>query len=156
MGKNTVKIVAAEEKDFQSVRDITQNTIAEIYPKYYPEGAVRFFANHHSDEHIREDIKSGIVFLLLDGDDAVGTVTISGQEMKRLFVLPERQHRGYGRALLDFAEAKIHEHYDSILLDASLPAKELYLKRGYAEVEYHQILTDRGDYLCYDVMQKKR
>lgn len=56
--------------------------------------------------------------------------------------------------LLDFAERKIAENYDEIVLDASLPAKMIYRKRGYIETEGHAICTDNGDYLCYDVMKK--
>ena len=39
-----------------------------------------------------------------------------------------------------------------IVLDASLPAKRIYRKRGYVDAEYHTIQTDSGDFLCYDVM----
>lgn len=47
--------------------------------------------------------------------------------------------------LLDFAERKIAENYDEIVLDASLPAKMIYRKRGYIETEGHAICTDNGD-----------
>ena len=44
---------------------------------------------------------------------------------------------------------------DVIVLHASLPAKSIYLKRGYHEVDYIKIDTGHGDYLCADVMEKK-
>lgn len=65
-----MKIVQAEIPDFESVRRIVQTTIWSVYPRYYPSGAVVFFARHHSDESSAADIA-------------------------RLFVLPEHQHRGY-------------------------------------------------------------
>ena len=70
-------------------------------------------------------------------------------------MLPEFQGKGYGRALLDFAEARISEKYDVIILHASLPAKNIYLKRGFREVDYLKIDTGYGDFLCADVMEKK-
>lgn len=151
-----MEIVKATEQDFNEVRRITQITISEVYPKYYPSGAVEFFKNHHNDNNILDDIKDGIVYVLQDGDCYVGTVTIKNNDINRLFVLPEHQHKGYGRSLLDFAEAEILKKYDEILLDASLPAKAIYLKRGYLEFEYHQIETLNGDYLCYDLMKKQK
>ena len=69
------------------------------------------------------------------------------------FVLPDYQHKGYGKALLDFAEKKILEVYGCVQIDASSPAKRIYLKRGYEEIEYNIIKTDNGDCLCYDVMR---
>ena len=38
------RIFMAKENDFETVKDITQTTIKLVYPKYYPEGAVQFFA----------------------------------------------------------------------------------------------------------------
>ena len=149
-----MKIRSAEEKDFQTVKDITVTTISCLYPLYYPSGAVRFFLNHHSDERIRQDIRDGKVYLLESCCRYIGTVTISGNEVGRLFVLPECQHQGYGSFLMDFAEESIRKQSDVIVLDASLSAKGMYLKRGYVTTAYHTIRTDNGDYLCYDVMEK--
>lgn len=137
------------------VKVIVQETIDRIYPKYYPVGAVDFFKAHHNDNNIRGDIKSENVFLLYENDMAVGTITIKKNSILRLFVLPEYQHRGYGSALLDFAEKVISNEYTEAIVDASLPVKRIYLERGYVDREYHIIKTDNGDYLCYDVMTKR-
>ena len=144
-------IKKADPDGFDTVKNITETTISTIYPHYYPKGAVEFFLHHHSDENIRADIEKGIVYILYDGDDAVGTVTLRENEICRLFVLPTYQRRGYGRMLLDFAESTIRQNYSEIVIDASLPAKAIYLKRGYKEKEYH-IIDTPDDHLCYDVM----
>ena len=152
-----MNIRAAEEKDFDIVKKITRDTIRDIYPCYYPQGAVLFFLDHHSDENIMRDIRSGIVYLLISDEGIpAGTVTLTGNEIDRLFVLPSFQHRGYGRALIDMAEEKISSAYDVIILHASLPAKNIYLKRGYREIDYLKIDTGHGDYLCADVMEKRK
>ena len=151
-----MNIRQATAGDFEAVKKITQETIHAVYPKYYPAGAVRFFSEHHADEKIMRDITAGIVYLVVD-DSCVpaGTVTLTDNEVDRLFVLPEFQGRGYGRALLDFAEERISEKYDVIILHASLPAKNIYLKRGFREVDYLKIDTGYGDFLCADGMEKK-
>lgn len=145
----------AATQDFDSVKNITQTTIREIYPRYYPAGAVDFFAKHHSDENIVKDIAGGKVYLLrVDGEDK-GTVTINGNEITRLFVLPNFQHNGYGKALIDFAESVIKRNYDDSILAASLPAKRIYKRYGYIETEYNTIETENGDFLCFDMMKKE-
>ena len=120
------RIFMAKEYDFETVKDITQTTIKLVYPKYYPEGAVQFFCNHH----------------------------ISNNEICCLFVLPEYQHKGYGRLLMDYAEKMISKTNKTVVLDASFPAKKIYIKRGYEPTEYNMIETENGDYLCFDVMEK--
>lgn len=147
--------IAPATKDMLSIIvDIVQTTIDEIYPKYYPMGAVAFFKELHSDNNIVRDIANGHVYYLSDNDRIVGTVTIKENHILRLFVLREFQHKGFGQIILDFAEGKIGKEYSDIEIDASFPAKHIYLKRGYIDKEYNKILTDNGDYLCYDVMNK--
>jgi len=149
-------IKQAYKDDLQVVKYITVETINQIYPHYYPKGAVEFFLEHHNDTNILNDIEAGKVFLYVNNDDQpVGTVTIKENDICRLFVLPQYQGKGYGRKLLDFAESKIAENYDEILLDASLPAKRIYLRRGYKEKESHIIEAYYDDFLCYDIMAKK-
>ena len=113
-------ILKAEEKHLNIVSKITQQTINEIYPHYYPIGAVEFFKAHHKESSILADIKKGIVYLLKDNDDFVGTVTIKENEICRLFVLPKYQHKGYGKELINYAESEIFKNYGEVILDASL------------------------------------
>ena len=150
-----MQIEKVNVSELHIVKNITTTTITHIYPHYYPQGAVNFFMAHHKEENILKDIQQGRVFLCYDDkNNAVGTVTIKENEICRLFVLPDYQGRGYGRAMLDYAETFIAETYGKIQLDASLPAKKLYAKRGYVVTESQEILCQNGDYLCYDVMTK--
>lgn len=150
-------IEKATLSDLETVYKITKTAIEHTYPHYYAKGAVVFFLEHHSKDHIASDIRSGGVFLGYDPHrDAVGTVTLKGSEIYRLFVLPAYQHMGFGRKLLDHAEMAIFREYDKVTLAASLPAKRLYRKRGYQEIESNIIPTKYGDLLCYDIMQKRR
>ena len=151
----SMPIRPATINDRETVHSIAQETISAIYPRYYPRGAVDFFLQHHNPAAIERDIRNSCVFLAVNEEEkAVGTVTIRKNEILRLFVLPECQGMGYGKMLLNFAEETVARQYEIILVDASLPAKSLYLKRGYRETEYHKIKTENGDYLCYDVMEK--
>ena len=145
-----MEIKKAAINDFETVKRITTTTIKEIYPKYYPNGAVSFFLMHHNDNNILNDIENGYVYILSD----IGTVTIKENHINRLFVIPRHQGKGYGKQLMDFAENAILSQYSEIITDASLPAKGMYKKRGYIELNYNTIETENGDYLCYDEMKK--
>ena len=143
--------------DLNIVRHISEVTISEIYPHYYPKGAVDFFLEHHSEENILRDIKRNQVFLCFDyAQDAVGTITIKENEICRLFVHPACQGQGFGGEMLDFGEKMIFNQYSKIVLDASLPAKQIYRGRGYKEIEFYIISAGNNDFLCYDVMEKIR
>ena len=149
-----MNIRKASPADLPMVGFITRRTIQEVYPRYYPHGAVEFFLDWHKDKNILPDIEAGEVYLLFDGGMAAGTVTLHGEEITRLYVQPGLQGRGYGRALLDFAERAIGERYGKIRLEASLPAAAIYWKRGYRVTDMLTETQERGDMLCWDVMEK--
>ncbi len=149
-----MEIVKAGPAQLVRVAEITRTTIAAVYPHFYPRGVVEFFLNWHKDEKILADIRAGEVFLLLDGGRAVGTVTLHEEKLTRLYVLPNCQGKGYGRALLDYGEEAVGRAQGKIVVEASLPAKGLYLRRGYRETGF---FTEEayGDVLCWDVMEKR-
>ena len=89
-------------------------------------------------------------------DGIVGTVTVKADEISRLFVLPEQQRKGYGQALLAYAEQQVFAAYPQATLDASLPAKAMYLKQGYHAQAFHSLPAEGLTFLCYDVMVKAR
>lgn len=93
-----MQIRKATTQDLECVRELTRETICQIYPKYYPAGAVQFFLNHHCDGKISADIRQGCVYLAEDpADGIVGTVTVKADEISRLFVLPEQSERATDR-----------------------------------------------------------
>lgn len=151
---STIRPAALTDRDI--VTELVRETIKAVYPKYYPAGAVDFFLAHHKPENIASDIEAGKVYVLVLDGVIVGTVTIDGNDIARLFVKPSEQGKGHGGKLINFAENMIFEYCETVWLDSSLPAKSIYIKRGYKEKEYCKILTDNGDYLCYDVMERER
>lgn len=150
-----MEIIKADMSYFESVKQITHDTINAVYPHYYPAGAVRFFLDYHSSENITKDIEEGKVYLLMNDGIPAGTVSINGNDIGRLFVLPEFQGRGFGSELLRFAEKLVFSEYDEAVLSSSFPAKQIYLNKGYIPADYH-ILDAFGDHLCFDNMKKKK
>lgn len=147
-------IKKAELTDLETVKDIVRSSIKAVYPRYYPAGAVEFFLSWHSDERITRDLSAGRVYIRYESNVPAGTVTVSKNEVDRLFVRPELQHRGIGRELLAFAEAEIKKESPVAILCASLPAKPMYLDHGYGVIRTDTADCANGDVMCYDVMAK--
>ena len=136
------------------VAEIVEKTIKAVYPHYYPSGAVQFFLDLHNEERIREAAdREDIYFAVVQGK-IVGTGSIRGNEICRLFILPEYQKKGYGSRLMDLLEDRVSQKYQAVHIDASFPAESMYLKRGYQIRTYEKIETEGGDYLCYHTMEK--
>lgn len=145
--------VKATIQDLDMVQRIVYKTIRAIYPKYYPTEVVDFFLNHHSEDNILADLVKGNTFLLVEDGQYIGTGSIKGNEINRVFVLPEFQGRGFGSQIMTMLEGQIASQYNDIHLDSSLPAFNMYIRRGYQPIEYREeLVCDKV--LCYQVMRK--
>lgn len=150
-----MKCLEARLEDLEIVKDIASETIENIYPNYYPKEVVDFFINHHSTENIKKDISDKNVWLLKVEDKFVGTGSLKGNNICRLFVLPQYQQKGYGSLIMDFLEEKVSLEYEKVIIDSSLPAFSMYIKSGYTAVENHKINVENGRVLFYEVMEKE-
>jgi len=151
-----IKINAYCDKYFDNIYDVIHKTIEEIYPKYYSREAVDFFHNHHSKENMEKQLPDEYTLVVFENDIIIGTGTLAGNEIKRFFILPEYQGKGYGKILLEELEKNINcEKYDKLILDASLGAFKFYVRSGYEYKQYKIIDLPEGNSLCYLEMEKR-
>lgn len=145
----------AEINDLNEVKTIVDQTILAIYPKYYPDEVVDFFIAHHKLENIESDITKNQVWLFSNGEQTIGTGSINGNSIGRVFVFPTFQRLAYGTNIMDFLEGLVSKTHDRATLDASLPALGLYLKRGYSVAECRTIDVKNDKVLFYTYMEKE-
>lgn len=89
------------------VSRIVEKTIQNVYPHYYPSGAVEFFLDLHSEARIEEVMSYEEIYLVVVQGNVVGTGSIRKNEICRVFILPEYQGKGYGSRLMDLLEERI-------------------------------------------------
>lgn len=146
----------ATESDIESVFELVQATIREVYPKYYPKEVVDFFCELHNRQNIEKDIAAGVLGVLWNEDGRiVGTGSYKGNHITRVYVTPEQQGLGYGSYIMQCLEEIIEKTYDTAELDASLPACMLYEKRGYRTLCHEKWPVENGAVLVYEVMEKR-
>ena len=153
-GEINIDYIIASKNEADLVYDIVFDTVKTIYPKYYTKEVVDFFLNYHSRENIIKDIENGLVAILFDNSQAVGCAGCEGNYIKRVYVRPQYQGRGYGSFLMQKMEEEIAKKYDSAILDASLPAICFYEKRGYKTIRHDSFNVESSAVLVYDIMEK--
>ena len=105
-------IELASPADLDGICAAIGDSVRTVYPLYYTGEIVDFFLSLHEKSAVLSDIMSRIVYCVrLDGL-VVGTVTVCGNTVKRLFVSPRYMRRGIGSALMDRAEEMIFSEHD--------------------------------------------
>lgn len=145
----------ANKNNLEQVYELVQETIQSVYPKYYLPEIVDMFSEYHCKEHVLQDILARNTYILLQGDTLVGTGTIQENHITRVYVLPRFQGKGYGTYIMNRLEELIKEHYDTIDIDASLPACRLYQRLGYQTVDHGIWECKNGVIQVYEIMKKK-
>lgn len=141
--------------DSNAIVNVVSKTVKEVYPRYYPGEVVIFFLLFHSEEKVMKDIADGKVWVLVHDGRIIGTGSREENHITRVYILPEYQGNGYGTFLIEKLEKEIGNKYDSVLVDASLPACCLYEKLGYRTVKHERMGLKNDAVLVYEVMEKR-
>lgn len=149
-----MEYIKATEKDLEHIVTLVQETIKTIYPKYYPKEVVDFFCELHCRENILKDIQDGLVAILIEDDEIVGTGCYKDNHITRVYVKPVFQKQGYGSYIMQCLENEIGLKHEKVYLDASLPASHLYEQRGYKTIKHEKWDVENGVILVYEVMEK--
>ena len=132
------------EADLAAVFLLVHGTIDACYRAVYPPNAVRRFKELHTEEKILEDASSGLTLVAETGSGLVGTGTVVGEHVKRVFVDSSRQCQGIGRAIMGRLEAEARRAGVSrVHLEVSIPSRRFYESLGY--VSFEDAAWDVGD-----------
>jgi GNAT superfamily N-acetyltransferase len=141
--------------DLFAVKSLVHRTIATCYPGHYCLEAVRFFTSYHNEQAIVQDAHEGYTLVLEKAGRILGTGTLAGDEIRRVFVEPGLQKHGLGRLIMQRLEDRAESlGMTTIKLDASLPAKPFYDRLGYATIEEASRQVENNRYLEFFRMQK--
>ena len=95
------------------------------------------FISLHTPErqagYLKSKLDAGSRIYLLLTDTPVGIVSVTGNLIEDLYVLPERQNLGYGTELLQFAIEKCADTPTLWILENNAGAKRLYERLGFSE-----------------------
>ncbi len=121
--------------DAEPVYELVQETIRAVYPDYYEPAIVDGFCRLHNLDAIASDIGLGKVLVLEFGGRIVGTGTLDGGHITRVFVSPALQGRGLGARLMGALEEEASRSFSTTVVDSSAPAEPFYLHMGYEIID---------------------
>ena len=88
-----IKLREFTREDLETVKRLIYKTIEVSYSDVYPEEAIEYFKDYHSEEHILSDARDGYTIILESNGKIIGTGTLLGTNIRRVFIDLSYQHR---------------------------------------------------------------
>ena len=150
-----MKIREFEKNDLAAVKDLVDKTIDVCYAGIYCAEAVQFFKDWHHSDKILKNVKEGYTIILEQDGRIVGTGTVVGNEIARVFVEPASQKCSFGKLIMQKLEEKaLSRGVNIVKLDASLPSKKFYDLLGYVTLDETFLEVENNKELHYYKMEK--
>lgn len=78
-------------------------------------------------------MNSGSKCYMFVEDEPIGIVSVTGSLIEDLYILPQKQNKGYGTKLLQFAITKCMDTPTLWILENNVKAGRLYRRMGFKE-----------------------
>lgn len=142
------------KSDLLPVYQLVQNAIDISYKSTYPAEAIEFFKNWHSKERILDDVTAGYI-IIAENVEILGTGTLFGTNIRRVYVNPSHQYNGLGKQIVKALEIQASIEKATILdLEASLGSKQFWESLGYAVQKEESISVGDAQELRFYKMAK--
>ncbi len=153
--QNKVNVREFRSGDLAEVKGLICRTIDKCYSRVYCAEAIKFFKGWHCCLKILQNAEEGYTLILERNGRIVGTGTIVGDEIMRVFLDPVSQKQGFGKLIMCKLEEKaVSNGIDVVKLDASLPSKKFYDLLGYVTLKHTFLEVENNKRLDYYKMQK--
>lgn len=135
MAESRRPIRPAREADAEAISRVIVQTLRLSNAADYPPQVIERVATNFDAGGVLGLLESRQVFVALDDERVVATASLAGDVVRSVFVLPEMQGRGVGKALMRHIEAvALAAGVQCLRVPASLTAVPFYKALGYAVV----------------------
>ena len=135
------------------IDEVTNFTYQSQIPK---EGYEYLKSKMWTLEIIKKDAREGYTIVVSDNDKIIGTGTIVGNYISKIYIKPEYHGRGIGKLVVECLEKKAKSKGVKIIFLASnVTAEKFYTKLGYITTENREINTPNGYIFKMSWMKKE-
>jgi GNAT superfamily N-acetyltransferase len=130
----------ARREDAEGISRAIISALRETNAKDYSAAVIARVEESFSPAAILDFLKRRTVLVAVVEDSIVGTASLDGEVVRTVFILPEHQGRGIGRALMARVEcAAIKANVAVLAVPSSVTAELFYAKLGFRAVRdrYH-------------------
>jgi N-acetylglutamate synthase-like GNAT family acetyltransferase len=129
------QIRPARPADAPAISRVIISALRETNAKDYSEAVIARVEQSFSPAAVLDLLERRLVFVAAKGDYIIGTASLDGRVVRTVFIQPQCQSRGIGRALMAQVERVAIEKGVTVLaVPSSVTAEPFYAKLGFNAV----------------------
>ena len=140
-----MNIVPVDRSDIRRAAEVHSVSWRESHRDFCTADFVALHSPEHQENYIARKMDEGSRFWMLEDPAPVGVVSVKDSLIEDLYVLPDRQNRGYGTALLRYAVGQCTGIPSLWILENNVRARRLYEKEGFRETGNRNTITGKLD-----------
>jgi len=132
-------IRAADYNDIEILSDLMIRSIRETNHKDYSQEDLEQTYENFTPSKVEEKMSIRDMFVYEENEHIIGTVSLEGNILHSLFVMPSLQGKGIGQKLVAYVENLAGDRkLKKIRLSSSITAKLFYQHLGYAVIKFEE------------------
>ncbi len=133
------KIRKAQVLESSLISELIQRTVRLTNSADYTRQEIEFTCLEFTPEKVAEKMEERDVFVFVQDDRILGTVSLEGDKLHALFVDPECQSGGVGSDLVHHVEQLAqHRGIQELTLSSSITAAPFYTSLGYDQLHIEE------------------
>lgn len=155
LSKEQILVRGFRLADLENVKELINKTIDVCYKGYYCNEVMEYFDMYNWDGNILKVARDGYIVVVEKQGKIIGTGSVVGDVISRVFVDPGQQRQGLGKMIMSELERQAATNGVKVArLRALANARRFYESSGYVTVDKGLVKVDNGRCLEYYQMEK--
>ena len=138
-------IVTVDQSNLSEAAAIHSVSWQESHRSFCSPEFIALHTPQHQKAYLQNKIDNGSKLFMMIADKPVGVVSVTGNLIEDLYILPDYQHQGFGTRLLRFAMEQCDGVPTLWILENNKGAEKLYRREGFRETGRKNAITDKLD-----------
>jgi N-acetylglutamate synthase-like GNAT family acetyltransferase len=138
------------------MKGLIDRTITACYASYPIEFRQHWVEEHNPQQHLLTESTEGYTLIIESNKQMIGTGTLLHDKIKRVFIHPDYQRKGYGTLVMQKLEQQARTNaIKMIRLSATSPSKPFFERLGYQLICEHNFKDESLKRFRYYHMEKE-
>ncbi|UCH37976.1 MAG: GNAT family N-acetyltransferase [Candidatus Bathyarchaeota archaeon] len=138
------------------MKKLIDRTIMTCYTTFPSKFRQHWVEENDPQKHLLTEATEGYSLIIASNRQMIGTGTLLHDKIKRVFIHPDYQRKGYGTLIMQKLEQQARANaIDTIRLSATSPSKPFFERLGYKLISEHKFKDESLKQFRYYRMEKE-